>query len=62
MDDREPMPEPLDPFPDLAMLDVPEHTVMDPTTGQTQVFPPCTIAIRILARDADGIPILVQPA
>ncbi len=62
MAELEPTPPPADPFPDLTILDVPGCAIYAGTGEIIQLIPAHPVAIRILARDANGDPLLIQPA
>ncbi len=58
----EPAPPPADPFPDLTIMDVPGFTIVNGAGHLIQLVPAHPMAVRILARDANGEPLLIQPA
>ncbi len=58
----EPTPEPVDPFPDLTIMDVPGYTIRNGAGHLIAAIPEHPMAVRILARDANGEPLLIQPA
>lgn len=55
-------PGPVDPFPDLTIMDVPGYTVVTGNGELIQLVLPHPMAVRILARDEAGEPSLIQPA
>lgn len=62
MAELEPTPPPADPFPDLTIMDVPGFTILNGLGQLIQLVPAHPMAIRILARDEQGEPTLIQPA